>query len=76
MLSLTESIIVAAITAMATVVCQVIISHRTSSLTVYRIDQLEEKVNKHNNMIERMYIVEQRAKSNQHRIEELEGKVS
>lgn len=73
---MTESIIVAAITAMATVVCQVIISHRTSSLTVYRIDQLEEKVNKHNNMVERMYIVEQRAKSNQHRIEELEGKVS
>lgn len=73
---MTESIIVAAITAMATVVCQVIISHRTSSLTVYRIDQLEEKVSKHNNMVERMYIVEQRAKSNQHRIEELEGKVS
>ena len=73
---MTESIIVAAITAMATVVCQVIISHRTSSLTVYRIDQLEEKVNKHNNMVERMYIVEQRSKSNQHRIEELEGKVS
>lgn len=73
---MTESIIVAAITAMATVVCQVIISHRTSSLTVYRIDQLEEKVSKHNNMVERMYIVEQRAKSNQHRIEELEGKVN
>ena len=73
---MTESIIVAAITAIATVVCQVIISHRTSSLTVYRIDQLEEKVQKHTNMIERMYIVEQRSKSNQHRIDDLEGKVN
>ena len=72
----TESVIVAAITAVATVVCQVIISHRTSSLTVYRIDRLEEKVSKHNNMVERMYVVEQRSKSNQHRIDELEGRAN
>ena len=31
-----------------------------SDLTIYRIDQLEEKVNKHNNLIERMYDVEGR----------------
>ena len=72
---MTESIVVAAITAFATVVCQIIISRRTSSLTVYRIDQLEEKVQRHNNMVERMYVVEQRSKANQHRIDELEGEV-
>ena len=71
-----ESIVVAAITAIATVVCQVIISHRANSLTVYRIDRLEEKVNKHNELIERMYVVEERSKSNQHRLDELEGKVN
>lgn len=31
-----------------------------SDLTIYRIDQLEQKVNKHNNLIERMYEVETR----------------
>lgn len=28
--------------------------------TIYRIDELEEKVNKHNRLIERMYSVERR----------------
>ena len=30
-----------------------------TNLTIYRIDQLEEKVNKHNNLIERTYKLEQ-----------------
>ncbi len=30
----------------------------SSKLTIYRIEQLELKVNKHNNLIERMYRVE------------------
>lgn len=33
---------------------------RQTDLTLYRIDQLEEKVNKHNNLIERTYKLEQR----------------
>lgn len=31
-----------------------------TQLTLYRIDKLEEKVNKHNNLIDRMYKVEDR----------------
>ena len=31
-----------------------------TQLTLYRIDQLEQKVNKHNNLIDRMYKVEDR----------------
>lgn len=30
----------------------------TNSVVKYRIDQLEKKVEKHNNLIERMYVVE------------------
>lgn len=30
----------------------------TNSLVKYRVDQLEKKVDKHNNLIERMYVVE------------------
>ena len=33
-----------------------------NKLTNYRIEQLEDKVKKHNNLIERMAIVEQSAK--------------
>ncbi|MBP3442975.1 MAG: hypothetical protein J6L62_09260 [Clostridia bacterium] len=40
-------------------------------LTAYRIDQLEKKVSKHNNLVERMFCVESSVKSAHHRIDEL-----
>ena len=40
-------------------------------LTNYRIEQMEEKVKKHNNLVERMIIVEQSTKSAHHRLDEL-----
>ena len=40
-------------------------------LTNYRSEQLEEKVKKHNNLVERMIIVEQSTKSAHHRIDGL-----
>ena len=43
----------------------------SSRLTNYRIEQLEEKVGKHNNLIERMYKVEDSTKSAHRRIDEL-----
>ena len=41
-------------------------------LTVYRIEQLEKKVEKHNNLAERMIKVEQSASSAHHRIDRLD----
>ena len=50
-----------------------------SRLTAYRIQKLEEKVQAHNNLIDRMYKIEQRVevdenrlKVSEHRIEDLE----
>ena len=55
-------------------------SKAQTDLTIYRIDQLEEKVNKHNNLIERTYKIEQRLEVDEeklkvanHRIDDLEG---
>lgn len=42
-----------------------------NKLTVYRIEQLEKKVEKHNNLAERMIMVEQSTKSAHHRLDEL-----
>ena len=46
----------------------------------YRIEQLEKKVEKHNNLVERMYkveekeeLLEERVKVANHRIDDLEG---
>lgn len=46
-----------------------------NKLVNFRLKALEEKVQKHNNLIERMYVVEERSKSNQHRLDEVESKI-
>ncbi|MCQ2471354.1 MAG: hypothetical protein MJ147_04880 [Clostridia bacterium] len=43
----------------------------SSRLTSYRISQLEKKVEKHNNLVERMVSVEDSVKSAHHRIDEI-----
>lgn len=44
-------------------------------LTAYRLQQLEEKVNKHNNLIERVYAIEQHDAIVDVKIERLESEV-
>lgn len=41
----------------------------------YRIEQLEKKVEKHNSVVERTYLLEEKIKVANHRIEDLERKV-
>ena len=41
--------------------------------TLYRIEQLERKVEKHNSVVERVAIAENTLKSQQHQIDELKG---
>lgn len=48
----------------------------SNRLTVFRLSKLEEKVAKHNNLIERMYVVEASTKSAHHRIDELREELS
>ena len=51
-----------------------------TKLMTYRIEQLEKKVEKHNNLIERTYDIEERVSLNEerikvanHRLDDLEG---
>lgn len=51
----------------------------TNKMTAYRIEQLEKKVDKHNQLVERMYeaeknisVISEEIKNVNHRIEELE----
>lgn len=39
---------------------------------IWRVDALEKKVDKHNNLVERMYKVEEKTNRNEGRIKELE----
>ena len=44
----------------------------SAKLTNYRIQQLEKKVEKHNNFAERIPVLEEKVKVEEHRIEDLE----
>ena len=44
-----------------------------NKLTTYRIERLEEKVNKHNNLIERTFRLEGRMNEAEHDIKDLKG---
>lgn len=54
----------------------------SAKLTTYRIEQLEKKVDKHNNLIERTYnlekkeeILDQRLKVQEHRMQDVEKEI-
>lgn len=46
--------------AIPSIISTVIVNNRNKNLLIYRVGSLEEKVNKHNNLIDRMYKVESR----------------
>lgn len=80
---MSEVIIVALIGAAASIAGSVF-SYKASarkaaeqaSLTIYRIDQLEGKVNKHNELIERTYKLEKKADVCAEKFKNLDEKIS
>lgn len=46
--------------AIPSIISTIIVNNRNKNLLIYRVGSLEEKVNKHNNLIDRMYKVESR----------------
>lgn len=66
-----EAIIVAVLSLIGTLGGSWMGVRQSNRLTNFRIEQLESKVTKHNNLVERMTIVEQSTKSAHHRIDEL-----
>ena len=57
-----ESIIVALITGALSLLGVYLANRKSAALMEYRLEQLEKKVDKHNNLVERMYAVEEENK--------------
>lgn len=55
---MSETLIVAALGFLGTLCGAYFANRKSSALIAYRLEQLEEKVNKHNNVIERTYELE------------------
>lgn len=76
---MTESIIIAVAGLIGTLGGSYFAAKKSTCLIAYRLEQLENKVNKHNNLIERTYkleesraLQEEQIKVINHRIEDLE----
>jgi type VI protein secretion system component VasK len=76
---MTEAIIVAALGLVGTLVGSYLANRKSTALIAYRLEQLEQKVSKHNNLVERTYaleesvaLLEERQKVANHRIDDLE----
>lgn len=76
---MSESIIIAILSLAGTIIGSLLGILASNKLVVYRIEQLEKKVEKHNSVIERVYILEkddavikEDIKVANHRIEDLE----
>ena len=68
---MTESVIVAVL-ALAGTLCGSWLSHRKSAaLIAYRLEQLEKKVQAHNNLVERTYRLEGQMTEVQHDIRDI-----
>ncbi|WP_262432246.1 hypothetical protein [Qingrenia yutianensis] len=72
MIELDSTIIVSVISMLGTVIGSMMGVMKSSDKTLYRIEQLEKKVEAHNNLVERMTIVEQETKANNNRLKRLE----
>jgi len=69
-----EVVIAAIISGVVAILSGLISGLIANKLTAWRIEQLEKKVEKHNNLVERMVVVEQSTKSAHHRIDGLGAK--
>ena len=66
----------AAITAVLGFLGTYLSNRKQTILVAYRIEELEKKVNKHNNLIERMYKAEGQITELQHDVSEMKGKIA
>lgn len=67
-----ETIIVAVLSLVGTLAGAYFANRKSTAVIVYRLDSLEEKVNKHNHVIERTYELEKRISVDEEKIEHLE----
>lgn len=71
---MTEAIITAVITGVLALIGTWLSNRKSTALIAYRLEQLENKVEKHNNLVERTYKLEEQASVLETRVDNLEKK--
>lgn len=75
MIAVTETVIVAILGFSGTLLGSLLGVVAAQKLTQYRLSQLEDKVNKHNNLIERTFVLEGQMAELQHDIRDIKKKL-
>ena len=70
------AVVAAAITAIFGFLGTFFSNRKQTVLIAYRIEELEKKVNKHNNLIERLYKAEGQITELQHDVSEMKGRIA
>lgn len=73
---MSDTVLIAIISSGAALISSIITGVISSNKTIFRIGQLEKKVEKHNSLVERMVAVEQSTKSAHHRIDEIKREMA
>jgi len=73
---MTEAIIIAFITGGLAIISNLVIAATNNSKTIYRIEQLEKKMEKHNQLIERVALLEHDEQTQWKRIDELREEIN
>lgn len=68
-----ETIVVALITAGFAFLGVYMSNRKQAALVAYRLEKLEEKVDKHNSVVERMYRLEETVKNLQAEVKDMKG---
>ena len=72
---MSEAIIVAILSLVGTIVGSLLGILAANKLVQYRLEQLEKKVEKHNNLVERMYNLEKKVAVDEEELEHLKDEV-
>ena len=67
------AVLSAVITGVLSLIGVYIANRKSSALIAYRIEQLEKKVDKHNQVVERTFILEGQVKELQHDVRDMKG---
>jgi len=73
---MSETILVAILSLVGTLIGTIGGILAASKLTIYRIEQLEKKVEKHNQVVERMFVAEGHIEELQHEVKDLKAEVN
>lgn len=70
-----STIVVAALALVGTLAGSYFANNKNTAVLEIRLQSLEEKVNKHNQVVERMAVAENSLKSAWHQIDEIKGEI-